>query len=74
VVGKVTEKLLRSPTAPAIGVKELISTVAVYSGVVAEAAVPLAATIVTVPRLPTSGWNRVETAPTPKSLWKSSDT
>jgi hypothetical protein len=74
VVGKVTEKVARSPTAPAIGVKLFTRTSAVYSGVDAERAVPFAAMTVTVPIVPTRSSRRFEIAPAPKSEWKSSDT
>jgi len=55
VVGKDTEKVAKSPTAPETGVKLLIRTVAVYAGVAEEAAVPFPAISVTVPIVPTNG-------------------
>ena len=55
----------KSPTAPLTGVKLFTSTSVVYEGVVAEATVPFAVMIVTVPIVPNRLANNSFTPPAP---------
>jgi len=71
--GQVTERVARSPTAPANGWYWVTRAVKRYSGFVAVI-VPEVGAIFTATVEPISGNSRASTDPAPKSWWKSRDT
>jgi hypothetical protein len=74
LVGKLTENVAKSPTAPLTGVKLVTSALKLNEGVSAEATVPLPAISTIGITVPTRAKNVEETAAAPKSWWKSRDT
>jgi hypothetical protein len=71
--GQVTERVARSPTAPAKGWYWVTRAVKRYSGLVAVT-VPDVGAILTATVEPMSGYSSESTEPAPKSWWKSRDT